>query len=305
MILTILISTVFLEQKVNASEISANVSYLDEEYFTITSNNTFYNSLDYYVFTLTGDNVSHRIQVNLDNPINTSNFDYIQLNYIASGGFSTNNNTNTNNLNYNYCKVWTKSSQNDSYICTQFKEDTDEFIIQNDTISYYNLSNFINVYAVTNEGNRLNCSVNGNNILCPTNNKTITQFTFDYAFNGNNSQVKFYFYGRYSKFTSETNKINNSINKVDETLKQNHEYNNNASKDTTAQENEINNYEQKEDSLRNSLNLDIEDSEITINPEANNFIWETINKLRGMSNKIVLLFTSVLSLGLMKMILGR
>ena len=85
----------------------------------------------------------------------------------------------------------------------------------------------------------------------------------------------------------------------------NHEYNNNASKDTTEQENEINNYEQQEDSLRNSLNLDIEDSEITINPNANNFIWETINKLRGMSSKIVLLFTSVLSLGLMKMILGR
>lgn len=99
--------------------------------------------------------------------------------------------------------------------------------------------------------------------------------------------------------------VEQAVNEVNNTLNQNHEYNNNASQSTENEKQQIDNYETQEDQLRNGLNLDIENSEITINPNANNFIWETINKLRGMSGKIVLLFTSVLSLGLIKMILGR
>lgn len=99
--------------------------------------------------------------------------------------------------------------------------------------------------------------------------------------------------------------VTNAVDKVNETLNKDHEYNKDASVNTEEDKNKFNNYEQQEDNLRNGLNLDIEDSQITIDPNANNFIWETINKLRTMSPKIVLLFTSVLSLGLMKMILGR
>lgn len=99
--------------------------------------------------------------------------------------------------------------------------------------------------------------------------------------------------------------VTNAVDKVNETLNKDNDYNNNASVNTEEEKNKFNNYEQQEDNLRNGLNLDIEDSQITIDPNANNFIWETINKLRAMSPKIVLLFTSVLSLGLMKMILGR
>ena len=96
-----------------------------------------------------------------------------------------------------------------------------------------------------------------------------------------------------------------AVDNVNNTLNQGHEYNKNESESTQTQKEQIENYETQEDGLRNGLNLDIESSEITINPNANNFIWETINKLRGMSSKIVLLFTSVLSLGLIKIILGR
>lgn len=104
---------------------------------------------------------------------------------------------------------------------------------------------------------------------------------------------------------SANGNVVDAVDKVNDTLNQSHEYNNNASESTENEKQEMENYEQEEDSLRNGLDLTIEESEITINPEANTFIWETINKLRGMSGKIVLLFTSVLSLGLMKMILGR
>lgn len=99
--------------------------------------------------------------------------------------------------------------------------------------------------------------------------------------------------------------IKEGQDKINDSINQDHEYNQNESVSTEEDKNKFNNFEEQEDNLRNGLNLDIEDSQITIDPNANNFIWETINKLRSMSPKIVLLFTSVLSLALMKMILGR
>lgn len=96
-----------------------------------------------------------------------------------------------------------------------------------------------------------------------------------------------------------------AVDQVNNTLNQDHQYNNNASESTENEKQEMENYEQQEDTLRNGLDLSIEESEITINPEANTFIWNIVDRLRGMSGKIVLLFTSVLSLGIMKMILGR
>ena len=104
---------------------------------------------------------------------------------------------------------------------------------------------------------------------------------------------------------SANGNVEQAVDKVNETLNQNHEYNNNASESTENEKQEMENYEQEEDTLRNGLDLNIEESEITINPEANTFIWNIVDRLRGMSGKIVLLFTSVLSLGIMKMILGR
>ena len=99
--------------------------------------------------------------------------------------------------------------------------------------------------------------------------------------------------------------VQQAVDRVNDTLNQNHEYNNNASQNTENEKQEMENYEQKEDSLRNGLDLNIEESKITINPEANTLIWNIVDRLRGMSGKIVLLFTSVLSLGIMKMVLGR
>ena len=111
--------------------------------------------------------------------------------------------------------------------------------------------------------------------------------------------------GTEEAINNQTIIIQQGQDKINDSINQDHEYNKDASVNTEEEKNKFNNFEQQEDSLRNGINLDIEDSQITIDPNANNFIWETINKLRSMSPKIVLLFTSVLSLGLMKMILGR
>lgn len=99
--------------------------------------------------------------------------------------------------------------------------------------------------------------------------------------------------------------VEQAVDRVNDTLNQDHNYNTEPSKSTTEEENKIDDYETQEDNLREGLNLEIDNSEITINPNANTFIWQTIDKLRGISGKIVLLFTSVLSLGLIKIVLGR
>lgn len=129
--------------------------------------------------------------------------------------------------------------------------------------------------------------------------------TYLYEFGYNINELGIYTDTIRAIIENSNGNVEQAVNEVNNTLNQNHEYNNNASESTENEKQEMENYEQEEDSLRNGLDLSIEESEITINPEANTFIWNVVDKLRGMSGKIVLLFTSVLSLGIMKMILGR
>lgn len=104
---------------------------------------------------------------------------------------------------------------------------------------------------------------------------------------------------------NKTDEIIKEQEKTNEIISKDHNYNTDPSESTENEKQQMENYEQEEDSLRNELNLNIEDTEITINPNASSFIWNVVDRLRGMSGKIVLLFTSVLSLGIMKMVLGR
>ena len=129
--------------------------------------------------------------------------------------------------------------------------------------------------------------------------------TYLYEFGYNINELGLYTNTVKNIIEESNGNVEAAVDKVNETLNQEHNYNQNESVSTEEEKNKFNNFEQEEDTLRNGLNLDIENTEITINPEANTFIWNVVNRLRGMSGKIVLLFTSVLSLGIMKMILGR
>ena len=309
LILTILISTVFLSQKVNAAEIVQNVRQVNNGYLTATSNHS---NSTWYTYTQVIDNTNmpndklKNFSYVFENPLNVSDFVEFQL-LISSPGIADITTTNIEN----FCIQWTKSGSSDKYVCSEYNQNTS---YSKDNLIYSNLENFsINAYVDFEGGGWTTCSWgSGSSLICPGKNSStntgIKQLNIYYSFNtsANSSLTKSFSLNLLRSYVNY-NLLNDSevIASIENEIKKDHEYNNNASKDTTEQENEINNYEQQEDSLRNSLNLDIEDSEITINPEANNFIWETINKLRGMSSKIVLLFTSVLSLGLMKMILGR
>lgn len=323
LILTILISTVFLEQKVNAEELVVpvnfvkeyhhNINYNDSPGFEQSTNNAL---ISQRVIYSTTDNKINEYHITFDtNNVNYSNITYIEIPFLFSQPLGKeevhldSDNLSMKDKNAVYCKEW-KMNSDGNYQCIIYDSKISsgnvkdhEYVYKNyalDQFSFY-------IQLVYSDDTWNTCSLNSSsNIVCNVNGKIPKQLYFYINFKTTETTTFLMAISRgFRCYSSATQEQIDAINNVDETLKQNHEYNNNASEDTSEQENEINNYEQQEDSLRNSLNLDIEDSEITINPEANNFIWETINKLRGMSSKIVLLFTSVLSLGLMKMILGR
>ena len=99
--------------------------------------------------------------------------------------------------------------------------------------------------------------------------------------------------------------VNNNILDLNDTLDQDHTYNNNASENINGQD-EIDDLSDAEEDLLNDLDFSgAEDLDITINPQASSFIWEIVNQLRQMNEAIILLITSILGLGIIKMILNR
>lgn len=100
---------------------------------------------------------------------------------------------------------------------------------------------------------------------------------------------------RYLTLTQTTNDI----------MKEDHTYNNTPSTDVPGND-EIDDLTDAEDELFDNIDLSgVEDLNISINPNANNFIWEIVNQLRQMNSNIILLITSALGLGIIKMILNR
>lgn len=98
---------------------------------------------------------------------------------------------------------------------------------------------------------------------------------------------------------------NSKLDDINQTLTGEQNYNKDASEEIEGKE-EINNYNQKEEELFSNLNFEgIGNNEITINPNTSSFIWQIVEKLRGMNGKIILLMTSILGLGIIKMILNR
>ena len=141
----------------------------------------------------------------------------------------------------------------------------------------------------------------------------------NYALTGNEPQI---FYnsvnqpaGDYIKITYTTDEaaiaiqeqttiIEQQTDEIINLLDQDHTYNNNPSENIDGQD-EIDTLTDEQEDLMDQLDFSMEDMDITINPHASEFIWEVVRLLRSINGKIVLLFASVLGLGIMKMILNR
>lgn len=102
-------------------------------------------------------------------------------------------------------------------------------------------------------------------------------------------------YGTYTSKIDETNKI----------LNEDHEYNNNASQNINGQQ-DLDNLDTQDEQIRDNMDFSaIENNNITIDTNANSFIWGIIERLRSMNEYIVLLMTSIMGIGLIKLVLGR
>lgn len=104
---------------------------------------------------------------------------------------------------------------------------------------------------------------------------------------------------------NQTTIIQNQTNAIIEAITGEHEYNDTASEELQGKE-ELDNLKEKEEELLGNLDFSgVENIEITIEPETANFIWQIVEALRSINGKIVLLITSILGLGIIKMILNR
>ena len=133
-----------------------------------------------------------------------------------------------------------------------------------------------------------------------------------------------------SAINSQTNTINNNIdqestaiqnkidsaknqahtdatnikNSVDSIKNQDHTYNNNAS-DNVPNQSDINGVLADQNTLSSDLDLDTSTIDIQLNTDATTWIWTIISNVRLINGKITLLFTTILSLAIIKMVLNR
>lgn len=99
-----------------------------------------------------------------------------------------------------------------------------------------------------------------------------------------------------------TNAIQNSTNEI---INQNATYTDDPYEEVNGTQ-EVNDYNNLENEIMSSLNFDVnETQQITFNPQASLWIWNIAERLRGINPAIVLLMTSMLGIGVIKMVLNR
>ena len=176
-----------------------------------------------------------------------------------------------------------------------------------------NPSNWTNTRCYAKEYNKLNqniyyqCDVmwSGwqlNAIDIYGNNKVSSEVLETYSYVGVSGIINFL---RENISSGSLDNINQNQQETNDILSGEQNYNTNSSEEVNGKE-EIDDYTEKEEQLFSSLDFEgIGDNEIIINPNTSSFIWQMIEGLRGMSGKIILLMTSILGLGIIKMVLNR
>lgn len=112
-------------------------------------------------------------------------------------------------------------------------------------------------------------------------------------------------YNNISDVQVAINDVETAITNQTTVLQSDHTYNTTPSESINGTS-DVETYEQEEQTLMNSLDFTgINDVAVTINPTASQWIWNTATRFRGIHAKIILLMTSILGLGIAKMILNR
>lgn len=228
--------------------------------------------------------------------------------------------TSTNNIILTYNNTSTTltfpqsfSNTNDDYIMIPYMGlvyfQLDNFNNQNYFTILPDYEQYIRV-SIQSNWNRRNCEIADGYITCPIEkNSSFTKLYFDTVIpdTWTDGYWKFditlpTYADVYKK--SQTAIIDNQNQNTQEIINQNATYEENPEElnGTT----ELNEYTQKEEQLFGNLDFDVNGtSDITINPNASAFVWQIVEALRGMNPAIILLMTSILGIGIIKLILNR
>ena len=108
-----------------------------------------------------------------------------------------------------------------------------------------------------------------------------------------------------NSISSQTSSINGNIDQEFSDLKNyDHTYNNNASDNLNGQS-ELNSFDSKTNQIKNSIHLDTNQLDFTLNDNAFTWIWDIITSFRGIHAKITMFITFCLSFAIIKMVINR
>lgn len=169
---------------------------------------------------------------------------------------------------------------------------------------------YLRIYLVTN-GMWYICELQNNLIACPIHNGVratglIIEYNVDNNFQGVIQDFTIWVGSWANTYTLSTQQIiDNQNQNTQEIINQNATYSDQP-KEETEGKNETADYEQKEQQLMGSLDFNMTAMDnITINPNASTFIWNITDRLRQINPAIILLMTSILGMGIIKLILNR
>lgn len=302
---------ILLFDKVNASTFAngIEVQYFKEEALTNRySSNNWYD----YIQTQSGQNINSWTQFDFyPNPqINIQDIKggHIEFTYYFELPMVERSTTTTTN-NTIFCTQWTQSGQN--YSCNTFG--TSNVGVTFDNRQYIQPMVNMNAVIIYNNGYADYCSMDtsNNKFICPISNfQSLTsikfiRFSTNVYYDANYRPL--YYFGimrRVNRYSSDASQIiDNQNQNTDKIINETTTYDTNATEPTNGTT--INEYTQKEDQLFTIMDFNATSQTITINPNTSNFIWLIVERLRTISPYIILFMTSVLALGLIKMVLNR
>lgn len=234
---------------------------------------------------------------------------HITIPFIIDFPVTTGSSGTSSTIIWETCIRWTQQA-NGTYACTNYNQESNTI----NTYDYEYIKPVVqmNVMVRYTSGYNDVCEINydTNYISCPIVNST--GLTFDgliIAIKVSSNVATNYRLGIGDKINGWTNDSQSIINNQNQNTQTILDTNTTYDTNSTAYTNEtttINDMEQAQDQLMDSLDFSVmDDLNITVNPNASTFIWDIANRLRNMNGAIVLLITSMLSMGIIKMVLNR
>lgn len=311
-ILTIAIGLlILLSDEVKAVSLTTPVIKDGEFTLHISNDSQFTSESEGYSTTITSADNIQQVNWYWSEPYdNTTNKEFFSFVFLMSEALDT---TSTSSLEGRRCLTWTCNQycasgacagMCEKYQCTQYGTWT-----EGSTTTYYNNDSpnmGISFKVVYTNGQQELCTIDGNNVYCPIYNRQVNRISLNINFkNASTTNFKINI-NRRMTFWKSMNIEQAITNQTQEIINQNATYSDTPSKDLTNETQELEDYEQAEQNLINSLDLNMSVMDgITINPNASAYIWQIVDRLRQINPAIILLMTSILGMGIIKMVLNR